>query len=387
MIVAAAAGHRLAIRELEERAARDPAAVDAFLADHGFPLVEGTGVTFVWRGEADAVNLRHWVYGLPSSQPFRRIPGTDLWYHVLELPEGSRVEYKFEIVRGAMHQWIHDPLNDQLARDPFGANSVCQGPGYEVPEWTREDPRTDAGEIEEVRLRSRALRRIARVRLYYPARYRPQRRYPLLIVHDGRDYLEFAGIKTVLDNLIHRHEIPGLVAALIDPRDRLREYGDDERHAEFLVEELVPKLEKRLPLEGGPAGRCLMGASFGAVASLSAAWRHPETFGRLLLQSGSFAFTDIGDRHARGPVFDPVVAFMNAFRDAPRPVAEKVFVSCGTYESLIYENRSLVPLLQSTGMDVRYVEARDGHNWENWRDRLRVGLSWLFPGPLRMVYE
>ncbi len=28
-----------------------------------------------------------------------------------------------------------------------------------------------------------------------------------------------------------------------------------------------------------------------------------------------------------------------------------------------------------------------GHNWENWRDRLREGLSWLFPGPLWMVYE
>jgi enterochelin esterase family protein len=38
-------------------------------------------------------------------------------------------------------------------------------------------------------------------------------------------------------------------------------------------------------------------------------------------------------------------------------------------------------------MEVRYVEARDGHNWENWRDRLRVGLSWLFPGPLLLVYE
>ena len=34
-----------------------------------------------------------------------------------------------------------------------------------------------------------------------------------------------------------------------------------------------------------------------------------------------------------------------------------------------------------------YEEARDGHNWENWRDRLRSGLSWLFPGPLWMVYE
>ena len=51
------------------------------------------------------------------------------------------------------------------------------------------------------------------------------------------------------------------------------------------------------------------------------------------------------------------------------------------------ENRSLVPLLQSTDMNVRYIEARDGHNWENWRDRLREGLSWLFPGPLWLVYE
>jgi len=28
-------------------------------------------------------------------------------------------------------------------------------------------------------------------------------------------------------------------------------------------------------------------------------------------------------------------------------------------------------------MEARSVEARDGHNWENWRDRLREGLSWL----------
>ena len=63
-------------------------------------------------------------------------------------------------------------------------------------------------------------------------------------------------------------------------------------------------------------------------------------------------------------------------------------MSCGIYESLIYENRSLVPLLhRARACSVRYVEARDGHNWENWRDRLREALSWLFPGPLWMVYE
>jgi len=130
-----------------------------------------------------------------------------------------------------------------------------------------------------------------------------------------------------------------------------------------------------------------MGASFGGVAALSTACRYPDRWGRLLLQSGSFAFTDIGKHNRRGPLFDQVVAFVNEFRGDPRAVSERIFLSCGVYESLIYENRSMAPLLAATGMDVRFVEARDGHNWENWRDRLREGLSWLFPGPLMLIYE
>ena len=123
-----------------------------------------------------------------------------------------------------------------------------------------------------------------------------------------------------------------------------------------------------------------MGASFGAVASFSVARRYPGRFGRVLLQSGSFAFSDIGTSE-RGPLFAPVEEMVNGFRDRPEAFSEQVFVSCGRYESLIYENRSLVPVLQSTGMEVRYVEARDGHNWENWRDRLRDGLSLAVPRP------
>ena len=191
-------------------------------------------------------------------------------------------------------------------------------------------------------------------------------------MHDGSDFMRFSGLQTVLDNLIHRLEIPPLIAVLIDSQQRLREYADDERHADFLAKELVPVLEERYPLVRDPTARGLLGASFGAVASLSAAWRHPGTFGNLCLLSGSFAFTDIGD-HDRGPAFDPVVSFVNAFREAPGRPAERLYLACGTYESLIYYNRSMVPLLQETGMEVRYAEARDGHNWENWRDRLRGG--------------
>lgn len=375
-----------AVQGFLAQGAIDSDKVEKFLTGRECPIVEGTTVTFVYHGAADEVRLRSWIFGLPTSQPFQRVEDSDFWHLEMELPGMSRVEYKIEKVDGENVEWIMDPLNPRVARDPFGANSVCHGEGYEVPEWTLPDPEARAGTIDELSLPSRLLGGKRRVVLYLPARFRRRRRYRLLVVHDGADYLRYAALQTVLDNLIDRQEIAPLVVALTIPEDRNAEYAADDRHAGFLATELVPELEKRLPLIPRADARGLVGASFGAVAALSAAWRYPDFWGRLLLQSGSFAFSDIGE-HRRGPLFDPVAEFVNAFRDSPGRPADKVYLTCGIYESLIYENRSIVPLLQSTGMDLRYVEARDGHNWENWRDRLREGLSWLFPGPLWMVYE
>jgi len=374
------------LQQLETHGPLSRERVDEFLSTHRFPMVEGSRCTFVWRGQADAVSLKHWIFGLPQVQPFRRLGGSDLWCLSLDLPPKSRMEYKLEVVWRGDARWIEDPLNPMRARDPFGANSVVAGEGYVVPEWVNPHPETRPGTLEELAFPSRSLGRDARVTLYLPARFRRSRRYPLLVVHDGRDFLEYAAFKTVLDNLVHRLEMPEMVVALSDPADRLLEYANHEPHARFLAEELVPALGQRLPLVDEPWARALMGASMGAVAAFSTAARYPDRFGRLLLQSGSFAFTDIG-AGLRGPVFEPVVEFINGFRASPRRVADRVFVSCGQYESLIYENRSLVPVLQAAGMTVRYVEARDGHNWENWRDRLRDGLTWLYPGPMWMVYE
>ena len=377
----------LAIRELlAAPPPLAPAAIDAFFAGRSFPIIEGGTVTFVYRGEADAVYLQHWIYGLESAQPFLRVEGTDLWYLLQEIPVRSRVEYKLEVRSGDVARLIRDPLNPDLAHDPFGANSVCHGAEYAEPEWARPDTETRPGALEKMVVASAALDRDETLSVYLPARFRATRSYPLLVVHDGLDYLRFAALRTVLDNLTHRGEIAPMVVALTQSRYRLGEYAADERHVRFVVSELLPALEAKYPLAPGARNRGLMGASFGAVASFSTAVRYPTLFGRLLLQSGSFAFTDIGVSR-RGPVFEPVVEFVNRYRERPVRFADRVFVSCGVYESLIYENRSLVPLLQRTGMDVRYVEAWDGHNWENWRDRLREGLSWLFPGPLWMVYE
>ena len=365
---------------------RSADAVRKFFHNRVFPIVEGSSITFVWKGEAQDVRLRHWVYGLQTAQSLSQIPGTHVWFLTMNLPPASRVEYKFEVVRNGHAEWVQDPLNPNLARDPFGANSVAHGEGYTLPDWTHHDEGVERGTYHDATFESAVFGQRGAT-IYLPARFRKSRRYPLLLVHDGHDYLRYAALGPILDNLIGRLEIPEMIVAFTSSQHRLVEYANDERHARFLTDELVPFMEANYPVINTPQGRCLMGASFGGVASLSTAWRRPGFYGKLLLQSGSFAFTDIGDRNQRGPAFDPVVQFMNQFRARPTAVSDRIFMSCGTYESLIYENRSLVPLLEATGMDVRFREARDGHNWENWRDRLREGLSWLFPGPFMMVYD
>ncbi|MEE8524881.1 MAG: alpha/beta hydrolase-fold protein, partial [Thermoanaerobaculia bacterium] len=352
----------LAIEELLREPPPAPEAIDRFLEEHDFPIVErckppvvsaaaSCSVTFVYRGEADGVRLQHFVHGLETSQPFARIDGTDLWYLALDLPRDSHVQYKLSVERGEERRWIVDPLNPEHAHDPFGANSLVHTEGAGRPVWSQPDPDVRPGTLDEVSFYSDAFGAQRRLKVYLPARVRPSRRYPLLIVHDGSDYLRFSDLKTVLDNLIHRHEIAPLIVALTDSGDRLSEYADHPQHARFLTEELVPYLEKEYPILGEPAARGLMGASFGGVAALACAWRTPGFYSRLLLQSGSFAFSDIGPHH-RGETFDPVVKFVNAFRANPGRPSERVFVSCGMYESLIYENRSMLPVLQSTGMEV-----------------------------------
>lgn len=375
-----------AIGELLARADLDEDAVAAFLAEHASPVVEGDRATFLFHGEADEVLVHHRVVGLPPAIRLHRVGDTNLWAATVHLPTGSRVEYHLEVLRDGHGQHLNDPLNPHVARNPMGTESVARASGYSVPDWVRHDPEARPGRLDELALPSAALGRTVHTRLYLPARFRRMHRYPLLVVHDGDDYLEYAAAKTVLDNLVHRLEVAEVVAVFTSSPDRLVEYADDPRHHRFVVEELLPHLEAELPLVGAPRGRCLVGASFGGIASFGTALAYPGEIGSLLLQSTSFLVRDIGDEDVPG-VFRPIVSMLKRYRADPTPVADRIYQTCGAYEPMIAGNRAMVPALQDAGAQLRYVEARDGHNWENWRDRLRDGLSWLFPGPQKYVYE
>src|SRR6188472_3886959 len=111
---------KLAINRLRDRKPLDPATIDRFLARNEVPIVEGSRCTFLYRGEADEVRLVQRVVGLPDQLPMRRLYGTDLWYLVLELPEGSRVNYQLEVRRGDETERLNDPLNPKISYSPVG---------------------------------------------------------------------------------------------------------------------------------------------------------------------------------------------------------------------------------------------------------------------------
>jgi enterochelin esterase-like enzyme len=367
------------LSELRQR----EAAVASFFETYALPVVEGSVSTFAVQVAADSVYLRHRVNSWPTNLELEQIVGTDVWFLTMELDWGARVEYQFEILRDGLRWRFNDPHNPRVARSPLGDCSVCHGPGYEVPEWAVFRTDADPGQLGELEARSQAQHRDNRVTVYLPAGFEPSAGYPLLVVHDGGDYLDYASMKIVLDNLIHDKKLAKIIVAFTYPGERLTEYPDDPDHARWISCELPRLLEQRFPLVAAPAGRCLMGTSFGAVAALSTAVRFPGAYDSLLLQSGSFLYSDPAVWHGEGTVFEPVVRFIDHYRAHPVRAAERAFISCGAYEDLVEANREMLPIFRGTGMKINYVESRDGHSWESWRDQLGPGLCWLFPGDLR----
>ena len=92
-----------------------------------------------------------------------------------------------------------------------------------------------------------------------------------MVVHDGADFAYADPPR-----LIAAGELPPLVAALVQTRDRMGEHAGGRRHSHYLfARELLPQLGARYRIASEPRLRVLLGASLGAVASLATAFRHP----------------------------------------------------------------------------------------------------------------
>ena len=333
---------------------------------HKTPLISGEHATFVWTGDqapvlvGDMTGWRPWE-AVSGGQTMAEVePG--VWSCTLTLPPDAYIEYVY-LVDG---QRSYDPFNPRRVPNGFGEHNNCfwmpQAPRSPL---FRRHRRVPAGTVRQQGFRSMRLAGGRRtVRLYQPAQAGP---YILLLVLDGKDYLQRAKLTTLADNLLQERMLPPLAIAFLDNarESRFAEYGCSEALVGFVAQELLPWVADQVALVPQTGGHCVLGASLGGLAALWLGVRLPEIFGRVFSQAGGFALG-----------FTKELGLTTLLRVGER-VPLRIYLDCGRFDPLLDANRTMHELLKARGYEVAYREFNAGHNYPAWREDLPAGLQWV----------
>ena len=130
--------------------------------------------------------------------------------------------------------------------------------------------------------------------VYVPAQYDKAKPACVMVVQDGLGKARGWKLPTVMDNLIHKKEMPTTIGIFIDhgkvvshlkdaqPRfNRSFEYDSvGDRYANFLIKEILPEVGKKWNLSDDPNDRSIAGSSSGGICAWTVAWERPDQFRR-----------------------------------------------------------------------------------------------------------
>jgi enterochelin esterase family protein len=377
--------------------AGDKKAVAAFwasLATRGGPLVEPLAhaphyalVTFVYRS-ASAKSVRLVRTGADERWPaeLQRLPGSDVWARSYAIRDDARFGYGFGI------DLAPGPLNDpaelrwRMRGDPLNPHrrdvSMSEMVMPNAPPQPLTIPAADvrAGAVHVHRVTSKRLGNSRNVCVYTPPGYDPSGApYPLVVLFDGFAYFSSIPTATIVDNLIAHKRLPRTVVLAIDPVDRARELGLGETFADVVAGELVPWVQRRYHATSDPRAVVVGGFSLGGLAASFCAFRHPEVFGNVLSQSGSYWWFQNGD--------DEYEWLARQIAAAPRkPI--RFYLDVGLLEgrgppgapSMVLVNRHLRDVLTAKGYPVSLRVVAGEHHASNWRGTLGDALAGLLGG-------
>lgn len=197
----------------------------------------------------------------------------------------------------------------------------------------------------------------APVRLWSPPDSTEGEALPLLVVHDGPEYGERAGLTRFLAAGLAANTLPRLRVALLAPGDRDRWYSASTRYASTLCDSVLPSLPATI--------RIGMGTSLGALAMLHAHCYYPDSFDALFLQSGSYFDPRFDAHECRYDYYERIVRFVTGIT-LPRPIP--VSLTCGAEEENIHNNRLMADALRARGYPAILHEVPGLHNYPAWRD-------------------
>ncbi len=225
--------------------------------------------------------------------------------------------------------------------------------------------------------------------IYIPAQYKPEQPACVYINQDGIQW----NAPVVMDNLIHKKEMPVTIGvfimhgrvkadqpdAALDRFNRSYEYdGLGDNYARFLLEELLPEVEKQKASDGRPIrlsksgnDRAIGGSSSGAVCAFTAAWERPESFSRVFSAIGTYVGLRGADRY-------PTLIR----KTEPKPI--RVFLQDGTNDLNIYAgdwwkaNEMMERALTFAGYELNHVWGEGAHNGNHGRAIFPQAMRWLW---------
>jgi len=389
------AGNRAALDEFWQQAARA-----------GTPLIEPAAgsprnvvVTFVWRGDATARNVALLAplekeFGLPRSA-LQRLLDTDVWYRCWKMKDDFRFSYRFlpnpqsdetESEHNPPTLARLDPLNrhtidmrfleDSATPDKY---SIASMPNAPTDFWAMEQANVPAGEARAYAIKSAVLGGERKIWVYTPPGYNQKlpQGYPLLVLFDGLAYQSIIPTPTILGNLIHAGRVPPTLAVMVhNPREsRVPDLLGNPGFADFVSGELIPWIRQNWNVTRDPQKSTVGGYSLGGSEAALIAMLHPELFGNVLSQSGSFQ---------SGNGRDVKSEYLASQYRARAKLALRFFIEAGSLEdnskqglSLLAANRRFVEILKGKGYPVRYEEVDGTHDPAVWRDTLALALMAL----------
>ncbi len=228
------------------------------------------------------------------------------------------------------------------------------------------------------------------VTVYVPKQYDGEKPACVYVNQDGVQW----NAPKVFDKLIAAKEMPvtigvfvkpGVVPATDDkalPRfNRSFEYdGLGDGYARFLLEELLPAVEKKTTKDGRKIrlskdgnDRAIGGSSSGAVCAFTAAWERPDGFSRVFSAIGTY----VGLRGAN--------SYPTLIRKVePKPI--RVFLQDGEKDNNAYggdwwmANQEMERALKFAGYEVEHAWGMGGHDGKHGTEVFPDAMKWLWKG-------
>ena len=350
-------------------------------------------LTVLWRGDKDTENVLlvgGLVRGHPLDNTLEQLFETDLWYRTYWTRNDLRATYQFspndplvsvpmddqDAVAAQRKNYRNDPLN------PIRRGwSLIELPDAPEQTWIQQNRDAPKGTIQtENAFNSDVLGNERRLSVYLPPDYDPSAApYPMFLVFDRAAYITLVPTPRILNNLIHSKKIPPVVAVLIGNAVGARndELTCNDDFVEFLSDELIPWVRENYNVSTEPAKNVIGGSSFGGLAASFVAYRHPELFGNVISQSGSYWWSPETNSNFLAHEVEGewlTRQYAEADTKAIRFVLE-VGLNEGGRPSTVIVNRHFRNVLLAKGYEiVKYDEYNGGHEYLNWRGSLGDGL-------------